>query len=104
MYKYIMENNVYVSVKYDGPQNLRGRGFGRFITIYANETKSVKMTTRTIIHEVTHLQLNREKYTQWEEAYCYAQELKHLKNELTWKDLRDTIKWAKQNYPEYPWR
>lgn len=103
-YKYIMENNVFVSVKYDGPENLRGRAFGRFIAIYANETKSVKMTTKTIIHEVTHLQLNRQKYTQWEEAYCYAQELKHEKNELTWKDLRAIIKWAKENYPEYPWR
>ena len=103
-YKYILENNVFVSVKYDGSENLRGRAFGRFITIYANETKSVKMTTRTIIHEATHLRLNRDKYTQWEEAYCYAQELKHEKNKLTWSDLRDTIKWAKKNYPDYPWR
>lgn len=96
--------NVDISYTDDVNPKTRGMSFGNNILIYAKNTQSVRLTTETIIHEATHVELNLPKPTQWEEAYCIAQEAKHRKRKLTYSDLKDIIKETKGLYPELPWR
>lgn len=105
-YEYIINNGINVDISYtdDVKPGTRGISFGNNILIYAKNTQSVRLTTETIIHEATHVELNLSKPTQWEEAYCIAQEAKHRKKKLTYSDLKDIIKETKELYPELPWR
>lgn len=105
-YDYISQNNVNVEVNYTDEIEAGTRGYavGKNIFIYAKNTKTVRLTTETIIHEATHIELGTKKQTQWEEAYCFAQEAKHAKNKLTFTDLKNIIKTVKELYPEYSWR
>lgn len=105
-YEYIMSNHIGVEVNYTNEceSGTRGYTFGGSIVVFAKNTRTVKLTTQTIIHEAAHIELSTRKRTQWEEAYCFAQEAKHTKNELTFADLKGIIKKVKRLYPEYPWR
>lgn len=105
-YEYIIKNNIPVEINYtdDVNKGTRGATYGHSIFIYAKNTRTVKLTTQTIIHEVAHIELATDRDTQWEEAYCFAQEEKHIKKVLTYSDLKDIIKKVKRLYPEYPWR
>ena len=105
-YDYIIKSKINVEISYTDEVNssTRGVSFGSNILVYAKNTRSVQLTTETIIHEATHIELNLEKPTQWEEAYCMAQEAKHKKKKLTYSDLRGIIKEVKELYPELPWR
>lgn len=105
-YDYIIKNNIPVEINYtdEVEKDTRGVTYGHSIFIYAKNTRTVKLTTQTIIHEVAHIELATDHDTQWEEAYCFAQEEKHIKKVLTYSDLKDIIKTVKRLYPEYPWR
>ena len=76
---------------------------GKSITVYAKNTKTIKKTASTLVHEVTHC-----KYgiggSQYAEAVCFAREHIHEYGQLTFKDLRNIIKTVKELYPEYNWR
>lgn len=102
---FINSGNCNVEVNYtdEAPRGVRGETLGRFITVYAKNTRTVKLTAKTLIHEVTHC-----KYgiggDQWSEAMCFAREAIHEKGTLTYQDLRDIIKTVKDLYPEYRWR
>ena len=105
-YDFIIQNKIPIEINYtdEAPKNERGYTFGHSIVVYAKNTRTVQLTTETIIHEATHIELGRQSQTQWEEAYCYAQEAKHTKPQLTYSDLRGIITHVKREYPEYPWR
>ena len=102
---FINSGNCNVEVNYtdEAPRGVRGETLGRFITVYAKNTRTVKLTAKTLIHEVTHC-----KYgiggDQWSEAMCFAREAIHEKGTLTYQDLRDIIKTVKDLYSEYRWR
>lgn len=105
-YDLIISKEISVEVNYtdEVEEGVRGYTFGNSIFVYARNTRTVRLTTETIIHEVTHIELDSHSHTQWEEAYCFAQEAKHKKPQLTYADLRYIIKTVKELYPEYPWR
>lgn len=103
---FIVKNNIPIDIYY-GKENavkgVRGVTYGNNIIIYAYNTKTIKCSAETIIHEVTHIE-RKIGHTQWAEAICFCQERKHTKNTLTISDLRDIIKKVKELYPKYPWR
>lgn len=105
-YEFIIQNKVPVEVNYtdETEKGTRGYTFGGSIYIYARNTRTVRLTTETIIHEAMHVELGTNRRTQWEEAFCFAQEAKHRKKQLTFADLKDIIKTVKKLYPDYPWR
>lgn len=104
--EYIIEHNTPVEVNYTDEvrPDVRGTTRGGSIFIFARNTKTIRLTTQTIIHEVTHLMLDTPYPSQHEEAVCFSQEKKHLKSELTYSDLRDIIKEVKKSYSDLPWR
>lgn len=104
-WEYIMEKKPNIEITYskEVPPKRRGMQIDRNIYIYAQNTKTVKVTSQTIIHEITHMKLNIGG-DQWAEAVCFAQELLHEKGVLTYADKRDIIKKVKKLYPEYLWR
>ena len=85
------------------PTDELGNTIGNYITVYAKNTKTIKRTAKTLVHEVTHC-----KYgiggSQWAEAVCFAREHIHEHGQLTFQDKRNIIKMVKQLYPEYQWR
>lgn len=105
-YEFIVQNKVPVEVNYtdETEKGTRGYTFGGSIFVYARNTRTVRLTTETIIHEAMHVELSTIRRTQWEEAFCFAQEAKHRKKRLTFADLKDIIKTVKELYPDYPWR
>lgn len=105
VYKYIIENNVPVEINYtsDAPEGVRGYCGANSIFVYAVNTKTVKLTVETIIHEATHMKYNI-RGSQWAEAHCFAAEALHTKNSLTISDKRDIIKKVKKLYSDLDWR
>ena len=103
--EYITSGKCSIEIDYadDAPKNERGYSTGRSIVIHARNTKTIKETAKTLVHEVTH-----SKYkiggSQYAEAVCFARELLHEKGQLTFQDLRNIIKSVKELYPEYEWR
>lgn len=101
---YITSGKCHVEINYtdEYPMNVRGESFGYRIMIYAKNTKTIKETAKTIIHEVTHSKYKIGK-SQYAEAVCFARERLH-EGSLTISVLRDIIKTVKDLYPEYNWR
>lgn len=87
----------------EAPLGIRGECFGNYIVVYAYNTKSVKLTASTIVHEVTHAKYGIG-HDQWSEAVCFSKEHLFLHGELTIQDKRAIIKQVKELYPEYPWK
>lgn len=102
---YITKGNVNVEVNYtdECEKNIRGFTLGHSIVVYAKNTKTIKCTASTIIHEVVHA-----KYkiggNAWAEAQCFAAEKIYEKGMLTISDKRAIIKEVKELYPTYEWR
>ena len=107
IFDYIVENNINVEINYTTEHDGSTRGYcykgGKYIFVYADVTKTVKQTTKTIIHEGTHLKYNIGG-DQYSEVLCFLQEKKHSKKNLTFSDIKATIKEVKKLYPELKWR
>lgn len=103
--EWINSGNYNIEINYtdEAPQGILGRSRGRNVVIYANNTHTVKRTTETLIHEITHAHYDIGG-SQWAEAQCVSAEYIHRKGSLTISDLRDIIKLVKEIYPELPWR
>lgn len=103
--EFITSGKCFVDITYadDAPAGEYGNTMGRYITVYAKNTKTVKQTAKTLVHEVTHC-----KYgiggSQWAEAVCFAREHIHEHGQLTFQDIRNIINTVKELYPEYHWR
>lgn len=103
--------NAILSGKYDIEVNytdecrpdILGTNIGNHIYIYAQNTKTIKRTAETLIHEMTHA---TEKIggNQWAEARCIAAEWMHRKGSLTTTNLRAIIRLVKELYPLLDWR
>ncbi|AUS25277.1 phage baseplate assembly protein V [Paenibacillus polymyxa] len=74
------------------------------IRIYVKGTESVTRTTQTIIHEVTHNSLKNPTYTQREEVIAFLREAKHIKEDLSYSEIRAILKEVKLLYPNLPYR
>lgn len=106
--EYILEHpEIEIQMLYgvDHDENVLGWQLKNTISIYASETKTVQRTAEIIIHEITHHRYNIGE-SQWSEAVCKAQELKHRnrRDSLTGDEIRCIIKEIKILYPEYHWR
>ena len=105
--KYIKDNNVNVEITYEPPENpdIMGLALCESNTafIYASNTKSIKETAKTIIHELKHLQINRPN-TQYQERLCYIEEKLFEKNAnvLTDQELVDIMIHVENHYPKLP--
>ena len=103
--EFITSGKCFVEVTYtdDAPKDELGNTIGKHITVYAKNTKTIKRTAATLVHEVTHC-----KYgiggSQYAEAVCFAREYIHEHGVLTFQDKRNIIKTVKELYPEYQWR
>lgn len=84
---------------------VRGDELNGEIRIFLRNCKDEKWAARTIIHECTHWKYGIG-YSQWSEAVCVAQELKHARNRdyLTISEKRSIIKAVKETYPELNWK
>ena len=106
---YLMNNPCTVNLYYniDVRKSLLGEYISGYdeINIYASNTKTVKTTAETIIHEATHRRYNiyGDKHA---EAVCIAQEYKHHYNvdKLSFAQKREVIKEVNRNYQSYKWR
>lgn len=106
---YLINNPCTVNLYYniDVHKSLLGEYISGYdeINIYASNTKTVKTTAETIIHEATHRRYNiyGDKHA---EAVCIAQEYKHHYNvdKLSFAQKREVIKEVNRNYQSYKWR
>ena len=106
---YLINNPWTVNLYYniDVRKSLLGEYISGYdeINIYASNTKTVKTTAETIIHEATQRRYNiyGDKHA---EAVCIAQEYKHHYNvdKLSFAQKREVIKEVNRNYQSYKWR
>lgn len=101
--EYLEKENVPVRLCYgvDNPEKDFGTydPFDDVITIFCDVTKTIKETSKTLIHEATHRKLG-SKGTFNEEVECFKAELIHQKGQLTNSDIEAIIEHVKKYYPE----
>lgn len=108
-YEYIKNNNIPVHLLYnvDNPFNLSGEydPIDKSIYVYADVTKNIKETAKTIIHETTHDKLGHTG-TRKEEVLCFLEEMRFEGIKLTPELIRSIIKSVKRSdvYKDLPWR
>lgn len=73
-------------------------------TIFVRGTESTARTAQTIIHEVTHTSLKNPIYTQREEVIAFMREAKHVKDTLSYGEIRAIIEEVKSLYSNIPYR
>ena len=109
-YEYITLNNIPVEINYtaDVLEGKRGETYGNKIFIYAQNTRTKALITKTIIHEAQHLKLGTSENSMREECVCFAAEKMHELREnrqLTYSETRYIIKKVKRLYADdLPWR
>ena len=107
--KHIEDNNIEVQLRYniDNPLDLDGYydPTDNSIVIYADKTKTIKETSKTLIHEATHSRLGN-KNTRKEEVLCFLEEKLHEGIPLTPLLMKTIIKEVNNSavYKELPWR
>lgn len=105
--EYIKSSGIVPEINYtdECPPDVLGRQWGKHIEIFARNTKTVKKTASTIIHEVTHSKYNIGECA-WAESVCFCREKIHENGglPLTISQKRDIIKMVKQLYPNLSWR
>ena len=108
-YDYIRQQNIPIYMMYnvDNPMDLFGEydPIDRSILIYADKTKSIHESVKTVIHEAAHDRLGH-KGTRKEEILCFLEEMKYDGIELTPNLMRDIIRAVNKNeiYKDLPWR
>ncbi|TKI57235.1 hypothetical protein E8L90_18210 [Brevibacillus antibioticus] len=108
----IKQNNIKIRLDYsEVPSDIFGNkilGLANVNTntvrIYVRGTESVTRTTQTIIHEVTHNSLKNPIYTQREEVIAFIREAKHIKENLSFSEIRFILNEVKELYPNLPYR
>ena len=103
----ILDKRIPVSITYipaETPKGTYGMTFDGYVQVFALNTKTIKQTARTIIHEIKHIEMDTERPSQWEECHCFIEAEKHNNKDLTLSDMRRIIRDVKRLYPELPWR
>ena len=109
IYEYIKSNNIPIYLLYnvDNPLNLSGEydPVDKSIYVYADITKNIKETAKTIIHEATHDRLGHTG-TRKEEVLCFLEEMRFEGIKLTSELIRSIIKSVNESevYKDLPWR
>lgn len=82
--QYILDNDVPVNIWYgvDVEPELAGMVEDGEINIYADNTRNIKETATTVIHEATHVKINKPN-SKNQELECYMNEYRHRGIELT---------------------
>ena len=104
--EYLEKNNVPVKLYYgvDNPKNQLGiyDPFDDSISVFCDVTKTIKETSKTVIHEATHRKLSGSGLSAFdEEVECFKAEAIHEKGVLTDEDISSIIKLVKKLYPEF---
>lgn len=108
-YSYIKKKKIPVYMLYnvDNPEGLSGMydPIDKSICIYADKTKTISESAKTIIHEAMHDRLGH-KGTKKEEALCFLEEMKYEGVKLTPELIRGIIKSINHSdlYRDLPWR
>lgn len=104
MLEYLQENDIHVKVWYgvDVDEELDGLFEDGEINIYADNTKTIRETAITVIHEATHAKINKPN-TKDQELQCYMNEYRHQNIKLTEKVLQDIIDHINDKYPNLKW-
>lgn len=104
MLEYLQENDIQIKVWYgvDVDEGLDGLFEDGEINIYADNTKTVRETAITVIHEATHAKINKPN-TKNQELQCYMNEYRHQNIELTEKVVQDIINHINDKYPNLKW-
>lgn len=104
MLEYLQENDIQIKVWYgvDVDEGLDGLFEDGEINIYADNTKTVRETAITVIHEATHAKINKPN-TKSQELQCYVNEYRHQNIELTEKVFQDIINHINDKYPNLKW-
>ena len=108
-YKHIKDKKIPVYILYnvDNPMGLTGEydPISECIYVYADQTKTVAESTKTIIHEAMHDKLGHTG-TRKEEVLCFMEESKHDGIKLTPSVIRSIIKSVNKSdiYKDLPWR
>lgn len=102
MLSYLEKDNVQIKLCYgvDNPNNYYGvyDPFEDTVIVYCDKTKTIKETSKTVIHEGMHRKLGN-KGTFDEEVECYKAEVLHEKGTLTQNDIDGIIKMVREKYP-----
>lgn len=108
-YNHIKQQNIQICMLYniDNPSGLYGEydAVDKSIYVYADETKTIHESAKTIIHEAMHDKLGHSG-TRKEEVRCFMEEIKYDGIELTPKLMKNIIKAVNINeiYKCLPWR
>ena len=97
-------NDIQIKVWYgvDVDEGLDGLFEDGEINIYADNTKTVRETAITVIHEATHAKINKPN-TKNQELQCYMNEYRHQNIELTEKVVQDIMNHINDKYPNLKW-
>lgn len=108
-YRHIKENDIPVCMLYnvDNPKEVSGEydPVDRCIYIYADKTKTILESAKTVIHEAMHDRLGH-KGTRKEEVLCFLEEAKYDGVKLTSDVIKSIIKAVNDSeaYKDLPWR
>lgn len=105
MLDYINAENVPVRLLYgvDNEHGILGYydPFDDAIFIFCDKTRTIKETSKTVIHEATHRKLRNSGIAPFdEEVECFKAELLHEKGALTSEEIAAIIKFVEENYPD----
>lgn len=101
---FLQESDIKVNLCYgtDVPEDLYGYFEEGQINICVNNTKTVKQTASTLIHEATHAKINKPN-TKNQEFECYCNEYRHQGIELTETIKKDVKKHIDEKYEYLDW-
>ena len=104
MLQYILDNDVPVNIWYgvDVEPELAGMVEDGEINIYADNTKNIKETATTVIHEATHVKINKPN-SKNQELECYMNEYRHRGIELTDEVIDRIMKHIDDKYKYLEW-
>lgn len=105
MLDYINAENVPVRLLYgvDNENDILGcyDPFDDTISVFCDNTKTIKETSKTVIHEATHRKLRGSGISAFnEEVECFKAELLHEKGPLTSEEIEAIIRFVEENYPD----
>lgn len=108
-YNHIKKKNIPIYILYnvDNPRRLCGEydPIDKCIYVYADKTKTILESTKTIVHEAMHDKLGHNG-TRKEEVLCFLEEAKYEGIKLTPEVIKGIIKAVNNSavYEELPWR
>ena len=102
--KFLEDNEIGVRLLYGGdiPEGRTGVYEPGEIFVYADNTKTVKETALTVIHEATHAKINKPN-TKNQELECYKNEYRHQGIVLTDSVIRDIMEKLDRHYTYLEW-